>query len=41
MWIYFVFPHFLPLPGSLHLAAVGRQEGYLARFSPFFLPQDL
>jgi len=41
MYSYFVFPHFLPLPGSLHLAAVGRQEGYLARFSPSFLPQDL
>jgi len=25
---HFVLPHFVPLPLSLHFAAVGRHEGY-------------
>jgi hypothetical protein len=38
---FLVLPHVLPLPGSLHLEAVGRQDGYLARSSPFLRPQGL
>jgi len=41
IFIYFVFPQVLPLPFFLHPAGVGRHDGYLARFSPSFLPHAL
>ena len=41
IYFYLVFPQVLPLPFFLHPAGVGLHEGYLALFSPSFLPHVL